>query len=107
MVNAKNPRKESLFSAYVPYKTGPSWENYNYYGGREDLCKEIIKELEKTGNKAKKVVIYSRGKKDGVLYWKQDKIFGGEWIYETPKAYHILYKNGNDKKYVNKEGARR
>lgn len=97
------PDRNIKFSAYVPFKDGYRWEEFDYYGGLEDLRAEIIAELEKRGDRSKRVVIYYCGKKDGTLYYQSDKVLGGSYVYETDRFYFPLYKNGNYKARIPKE----
>ena len=95
--------KKVKYSAKIPYKSGSKWETANYYGGREDLSKIIIAQLEKKDPKDReRVPIYFYGKKIGTVYWKNNRIFGAEYVFEAKGFYEILYKNGNTRLFVEK-----
>jgi len=100
----KNPYKDYRFSAIIPYKSGPKWEGYDNIGGQVYIFKTIIRIIDKMEpSKRGKHPIYYFGKKDGILYWKPNDLYGGDYVYERKDAYEILHKNGECKAVIEKK----
>ena len=94
--------KNVKYAAYVPYKSGKKLEIADYYGGREDLAKIIIAQLEKKSpsERTERTPIYNYGKKDGTVYYSRALLTKGQYIYSAKNRIEILYKNGNGKTII-------